>query len=1811
MNPQTFHSLFPLASAILPPVRQPRQLGLLAGTWVRLVFLVVALLGGSARGQQSVTNVIAIQSYDETWDYFVSGGTGRACGYYLYGRFPAFLEYTNIQDYVVEGLNRSGRSFVPDWTVSRPNPGEDFVFGVGGSWGTGPAAGSPCPTLPPSPPPTGWTATLIVPPPDVSFGYYESSVVPGRVKFTSFSTDPKRKKLEFLWNFGDGKQDTFTAPSHDYEKPGEYEVTLRATNPAGAFDTRTNMVTIKPPQLSVSLAFVDRQDSRPTLGEVVQLRAIVRASRSGLGALSGVQFVESPVLGIPEVFEVIEAPANTTIGDLQPGESRTNVWTLKAVNAGQFVLRTAAVRGIDTAGRPVDADGGSLPGSVSGLNVEVTFLKKPLQLKKKPAQPGELSNNPGYEPGFIPVRVKVSVPKGGKPVQDLTLMGWDQSDGGLDIDKVRSTGIPEQPFALAVPQPVPFPLTVREKPPGATVRPVLTDQDAPREFDFLVEAERPGTFTFAALFTAKQVGANTVLQERGSNIQPVLGELVLAVQLEVVNEPAQIKEGESVEVFGRVKNLTDDETILLDPIRVVSSGQGAVFGPIEQAATNYPPLGSLSVFAPILTPDGDTKEARFRVRVQTSRLPGLDQRWLVSRQSVALDFAVGGEVVGGDGLKREIEQENIAVEWGNGAFPAENPSYLRVPVAPDLLRPRELGWGEFALDLYGNSMAGLGVGVTEGVETGLYNAYLFFSSLDTVVWNIKSFAESAAAEQSETFMRHHRYKAKMEHWMISTYTGISPETRKAEVDAISAEITAYYGRKARSGEQIRAWVDNGITSYFAQVLDAKNRAFEHDYEFNEETAKVMTSWVKPTSKAVTAFVTEEAVTDLATGMILSRIARSRRVAADVAETAQKQAAKDAVDVEAAAEAIARRGEAGHPGLVEAPADLRNLRGGAVMNQSQAIRAYAVDRVTDDNLIRYTRNMPVIIAIRSRADETLEWMRTQLGMTPKPVTIKPKNVDLIDEEFLEYRKGVGYGDALGRGAGDRGSVVLAEPIPPDVLAPKLVGLDEELRQQVVERYRTRWEEWYGDGSLPTDKTALPFDTTMRPGSMLEELKRLTKQDVIVGDNVTARTTRRGRIEVPKRGSVTDASINTDVNWKSRAEAMEPRLLELRQAINPPGNDVFQDRLKRDREYYEVWLESEPVGNAARGTYRGTLRRVSGDVDVVLAADVSGYKFGLAPRLRDLAINRDIWAYGNQVARTLQHIMKAQHPWSSSLGLVLPNLTLSRKIEKMRAKYLAAHVWNIDLRKRGEPLLCYVNGERRIAWFDPSKNIDPDNPLAAMLFLDGGPISVDDVVRSQWEGRNLLPRPENVVPTVVRTSATAIRASLIDNDYINQSSLLATCTIATARTSGAALYRLGQSEQLEKRNPDGKWSTTLPESECGPEGIIVVPETVISENVAAGAKRLPILEELLGPNWRELFRIGDDILIAPGTPEEELNTIANHGSLILARPLRFNHPAGTRVALLPPTPAAAIAATGRPLIWLKADAGVELRGTNVLTWTDQAGGLRFVNPEGGRDGLPALVNSDLGMPAIQFRGDEWISGGIARQLTNATIFTLGRFNVASSSGSDYLYSLGAAGTSGSMMTLARRNGDNAYHYDGRTVNAPDTSLPAGVWQVFTQVYGEGDPASQQLFQNGTRILNTRAANPYRVDAARMFVGNYFEGNNFFIGDIIEWVVFDRVLPPAERAEVQLYLQKRGGLFRPASVPVQLTLAIRPSPAGPDRWILSWEGEAGRQYYLDWSTTLEPESWITEHTITPQSSGTAEVEILSPPEEVTGFFYRLRSN
>ncbi len=214
------------------------------------------------------------------------------------------------------------------------------------------------------------------------------------------------------------------------------------------------------------------------------------------------------------------------------------------------------------------------------------------------------------------------------------------------------------------------------------------------------------------------------------------------------------------------------------------------------------------------------------------------------------------------------------------------------------------------------------------------------------------------------------------------------------------------------------------------------------------------------------------------------------------------------------------------------------------------------------------------------------------------------------------------------------------------------------------------------------------------------------------------------------------------------------------------------------------------------------------------------------------------------------------------------------------------------------------------------------------------------------------------------------------------------------------------------------------------------------------------------------------------------------------------------------------------WFKTDAGVTVAAGKVTAWTDQtANGFVLTPPSTG----PVLSASSInGLPAITFDGATQLNGSLgAGSLGDATVFATFRYTVADSN-NDYLYTLGTRSGAGSQLSLSRRPSARAYHFDGGTqfLSANDL-LPSAQWFVSSQVYGDGEPNDHDLFLNGAAVLRTESAGNYNPQLSNFVIGNFTDGSDRFIGDLVELLVYNRALTEAERRSVEEYLRIRAGL------------------------------------------------------------------------------------
>ena len=226
-----------------------------------------------------------------------------------------------------------------------------------------------------------------------------------------------------------------------------------------------------------------------------------------------------------------------------------------------------------------------------------------------------------------------------------------------------------------------------------------------------------------------------------------------------------------------------------------------------------------------------------------------------------------------------------------------------------------------------------------------------------------------------------------------------------------------------------------------------------------------------------------------------------------------------------------------------------------------------------------------------------------------------------------------------------------------------------------------------------------------------------------------------------------------------------------------------------------------------------------------------------------------------------------------------------------------------------------------------------------------------------------------------------------------------------------------------------------------------------------------------------------------------------------------------------------------LWLRADAGVSTTGDLVDVWTDQSAAGYTLTATGA---ARPVLSSGSGATVLRFQGGQMLQGNLPFTLQTATIFALFRHRIATSD-NDYLYAFGASGSSGSQMTLSRRNGLASYHYDGSRVNT-GAPINSGPWLVSTQVYGDGAPGNHALSIDGVTLL-TSTSSGYAANFATTRIGDWSGCCFRFWGDLAELIVYDRVVAGAERTQIESYLATKADTGSVVS-----TGAGCPGTAGP---------------------------------------------------------------
>jgi len=225
-----------------------------------------------------------------------------------------------------------------------------------------------------------------------------------------------------------------------------------------------------------------------------------------------------------------------------------------------------------------------------------------------------------------------------------------------------------------------------------------------------------------------------------------------------------------------------------------------------------------------------------------------------------------------------------------------------------------------------------------------------------------------------------------------------------------------------------------------------------------------------------------------------------------------------------------------------------------------------------------------------------------------------------------------------------------------------------------------------------------------------------------------------------------------------------------------------------------------------------------------------------------------------------------------------------------------------------------------------------------------------------------------------------------------------------------------------------------------------------------------------------------------------------------------------------------------LWLKADAGVTLSGSNVTAWADQSGNGRNASPV---DINPTYNSSDLNnKPTIslssvagetnksfQISGNPMGASGATAFVVNYVdpdVFgsdqngaLLGNFGSAGD-GSHWPYGLGEGSVYDSFATDTRKD---------------DLGLPAGItnWNIYS-VYSQNN--DWKIFCNGTEFYSD-SSNVYSnavANSTSLYIGmqNNAGTNQIFKGKVAEVVVYNRVLTTPQRQQVEAYLNTKYAIY-----------------------------------------------------------------------------------
>jgi len=224
-----------------------------------------------------------------------------------------------------------------------------------------------------------------------------------------------------------------------------------------------------------------------------------------------------------------------------------------------------------------------------------------------------------------------------------------------------------------------------------------------------------------------------------------------------------------------------------------------------------------------------------------------------------------------------------------------------------------------------------------------------------------------------------------------------------------------------------------------------------------------------------------------------------------------------------------------------------------------------------------------------------------------------------------------------------------------------------------------------------------------------------------------------------------------------------------------------------------------------------------------------------------------------------------------------------------------------------------------------------------------------------------------------------------------------------------------------------------------------------------------------------------------------------------------------------------------LWVKADAGVTLSGSNVTAWADQSGNGNNVIANTGEE--PTFVSSFLNnKPAIQFNGAGQIveiADSNSLDFINTSAFIVLKY-LGQGTANNILYiknaDAGSPADQAMYGLVATNNGNVSFSQNvgGWNDHRTQIDIRDSIPRILSMTY---DGINQNVYSNGSFSNTFNIGGSIATSTGLLQIGGYnksFDSAEYFYGQIAEIIMYNRAVTGTERQQVESYLNTKYAIY-----------------------------------------------------------------------------------